>query len=107
MVNMIRNGKLFEKAINAGKINELGDYKILRREVQYKNSRLDFLLSKDKHIENPCFLEVKSVSLVVDKTAMFADTLKQASNKGVGILAYKRKVSIGNVEIYQRVDSIL
>ena len=38
---------------------------------------------------------------------LFADTLRQASKMGVGILAYKCKVSISNVEIYQRVDTIL
>jgi len=149
--------RLFQKAVNDKKISELEGYQILGREVQYKNSRLDFLLSKDNtNNETLCFVEVKSVSLVVNRTAMFpdaptlrgvkhlrhlmeamdegyescaifiiqredadrlipneftdplfAETLRQASEKGVRILAYKCKVSMDNVEIYQRVNIVL
>jgi len=53
-----------------GLLEEFHGYEVIRREVQYKNSRFDLLLSKDEKL---CFVEVKSVSLVKDRTAMFPD----------------------------------
>jgi sugar fermentation stimulation protein A len=61
---------LAAEAIEKGKMEEFKDHRILRREAQYKNSRFDLLLSKDDEF---CFLEVKSVTLVKDKLAMFPD----------------------------------
>ena len=61
---------LAAEAIKAGQLKEFADYRLVRREVQYRNSRFDLLLSKG---EIPCFLEVKSVTLVKGRTAMFPD----------------------------------
>jgi sugar fermentation stimulation protein A len=61
---------LAAEAIKAGQLEEFADYRLVRREAQYKNSRFDLLLSRG---ETLCFLEVKSVTLVKGKTAMFPD----------------------------------
>lgn len=61
---------LAAEAIEAGRLKEFEGYRVVRREVQYRNSRFDLLLSKD---ETLCFLEVKSVTLVKGRTAMFPD----------------------------------
>ena len=62
--------KLAEEAIQNREIKEFQEYRFIRREAQYKNSRFDLLLSKG---ETPCFVEVKSVSMVRDRLAMFPD----------------------------------
>ncbi|MBD3185031.1 DNA/RNA nuclease SfsA [Candidatus Poribacteria bacterium] len=69
-LNTTLPNKLTEEALKAGKLECFKDYKLIRREVQYKNSRFDFLLEKENKF---CFLEVKSVSLVKDRKAMFPD----------------------------------
>ena len=62
--------KLAATTIADGLLEEFRGYEVVRREVQYKNSRFDLLLSKDEKL---CFVEVKSVSLVKGRTAMFPD----------------------------------
>lgn len=62
--------KLAATAIADGLLEEFRGYAVVRREVQYKNSRFDLLLSKGEKL---CFVEVKSVSLVKGRTAMFPD----------------------------------
>jgi sugar fermentation stimulation protein A len=69
-LNTTLPNSLAAEAIEDGKIEEFKGYRIVRREVKYKNSRFDILLSKDGTL---CFLEVKSVTLVKDGTAMFPD----------------------------------
>jgi len=61
---------LAAEAIEAGRLKEFEGYRVVRREVQYRNSRFDLLLSKGGTL---CFLEVKSVTLVKGRTAMFPD----------------------------------
>jgi sugar fermentation stimulation protein A len=61
---------LAAEAIGNGRLKEFQDYRIVRREVQYRNSRFDLLLSRG---ETLCFLEVKSATLVKGRTAMFPD----------------------------------
>ncbi|MFC1718651.1 DNA/RNA nuclease SfsA [Candidatus Poribacteria bacterium] len=62
--------RLAAEAIKDGVLEDFAGYKLVRREAQYKNSRFDLLLSKNGKL---CFVEVKSVSLVQGKTAMFPD----------------------------------
>ena len=61
---------LVAAALAAGELPPFQEYPELRREVRYGDSRLDFLL------ESPggrCYLEVKSVTLVVEGVALFPD----------------------------------
>ena len=69
-LNTTLPNRLAAEAIEGGQIREFQGYGVVRREAQYKNSRFDLLLSKG---ETPCFLEVKSVTLVEGRTAMFPD----------------------------------
>lgn len=70
-VNTGRANRLVEEALLAGDIAELGGFAELRREVAYgvENSRADFRLD---FAEGPVFVEVKSVTLGFDSTAVAA-----------------------------------
>ena len=69
-LNTMLPNRLAAEAIANGQIGEFQGYQLIRREVQYKNSRFDLLLSKG---ETLCFVEVKSATLVEGRTAMFPD----------------------------------
>lgn len=60
---------LVHEALLHGALPELNGYSFVRREVTYGPSRLDFLLGSSP----PCLLEVKSVTLVRQRMAMFPD----------------------------------
>lgn len=70
-VNTGRANRLVEEALLAGDIAELDGFAELRREVAYgvENSRADFRLD---FAEGPVFVEVKSVTLGFDSTAVAA-----------------------------------
>lgn len=70
-VNTGRANRLVEEALLAGDIAELAGFTELRREVAYgvENSRADFRLD---FAEGPVFVEVKSVTLGFDGTAVAA-----------------------------------
>jgi sugar fermentation stimulation protein A len=68
--------KLVEEAIINGKINEISNYKYLKKEVTYSGSRFDLFLKADNDTdlkEDCCFVEVKGVTLEKDSIAMFPD----------------------------------
>lgn len=69
-LNTTLPNKLAAESIKNGQIAEFADYQLIKREAQYKNSRFDLLLERDNKL---CFVEVKSVSLVKDRIAMFPD----------------------------------
>lgn len=62
---------LFEEALKSGIISEFSSAKILAREKRIGLSRIDFFLEDSKG--SPVYLEVKSVSLVIDDTSLFPD----------------------------------
>ncbi len=57
-------------ALSNGWIEELQNYENIKPEVRHGNSRLDFMLSKNKE---RCFVEVKGVTLVNGQKALFPD----------------------------------
>ena len=63
------NGLVYE-ALAAGRLSQFAGYGDIRREVVYGASRLDFMLSGEA---GRCFIEVKSVTLVVDGRGLFPD----------------------------------
>lgn len=63
--------KVFAQAVRAGEISEFQGYSNIRPEVKVGPSRLDFLLAGKGRV--PCYVEVKSVTLVVGKEARFPD----------------------------------
>ena len=63
-----------EAWVRGGAIEELSGYEELRREVPYgKNSRIDLLLERAD--APPCYVEVKSTTLVVGREARFPDAV--------------------------------
>ena len=73
-VNTLLANTLVKEAIENGKIPELADYARLQTEVKYgnENSRIDILLSDEDeststHSKPPCYVEVKSTTLLLDE----------------------------------------
>lgn len=69
---------LVEKALQVGALPEFRRYNRFRKEVVSHNSRLDFYLEGPGVV--PCYLEVKSVTLVEDGLALFPDAPRGAEN---------------------------
>jgi sugar fermentation stimulation protein A len=69
-INSILPNRITKKALEEKWIKELSVYSKLKPEISYGKSRLDFLLS---NVEENCFVEVKGVTLVENKVALFPD----------------------------------
>lgn len=69
-INSSLPNRVVKQAITNKWINEISNYNNIKAEVKYGSSRLDFLLSNDKET---CFVEVKGVTLVKGKKALFPD----------------------------------
>ena len=82
-VNTIRANQLAEEAINNNMLNELTDYKNLKREIKYgdENSRIDILLSQSNNNQPDVYIEVKSVTLLKDKQGFFPDAVTTRGQK--------------------------
>lgn len=70
---------LVDEALMQGRLSQFAEYSDFRREVTFGESRLDFML------ESPtgrCYVEAKSVTLVVDGVGLFPDapTLRGAKH---------------------------
>lgn len=73
-----KTNALVEELINKQLIRELEGYTVVKREVSYKKSRFDFLLSKDGE---ELYLEVKTCSLFHKRVAMFPDAVSARAKK--------------------------
>ena len=69
-INSSLPNRVVKQALNNKWISEISNYNNLKAEVKYGSSRLDFMLSNDKET---CFVEVKGVTLVKGKKALFPD----------------------------------
>jgi len=65
-------GHLVAEALHEGRLASFEDYSVIRREVKLGESRLDFRLEADPD-QPPCWVEVKSVTLVENGVALFPD----------------------------------
>ena len=78
-INTLAANRLAREGIETGVVRELHGYESLRAEVPTRpGARLDFLL------ENPaqqCYVEVKNVTLVVDRVAAFPDSVSERGTK--------------------------
>lgn len=83
--------KLFHEAVADGALREFEGYSVVRREVTYGNSRLDFLLEADGNGRS-CLVEVKSVTLVREGIGRFPDAVTE---RGVRHLDELRRASLG------------
>jgi len=82
---------LVAEAVAEGNLPELKGYPRLRREVTFGNSRLDLLLEGP---QGCCYVETKSVTLVIDGVAMFPDAPTTRGVKHLNSLA--QAVSLGH-----------
>jgi sugar fermentation stimulation protein A len=71
-VNTLRANQLVEEALTNRTINELHNYKTLKREVKYgdENSKIDFLLTDENDVLT--YIEVKSVTLLGDGSRLLS-----------------------------------
>lgn len=83
-VNTQHPNRIVEEAIGLGKIEELSDFKPSRREVTYGNSRFDLEIEDGR---GAMLVEVKNVTLVQGRTAMFPDAVTARGGKHVAELA--------------------
>lgn len=78
-INTSLTNRLAREGIENGMVPELSGYDCVRGEVPYgAHSRLDFMLSGAK--EN-CFVEVKNVTLIDGKQALFPDAVTTRGQK--------------------------
>ena len=100
-VNTGRANGLVEEALQAGVISELSGFTALRREVAYgqEKSRIDFRLD---YPGGPAYVEVKSVTLGFDGTAVaaFPDAVTQRGAKHLRELAHLARDGIRAVQLY-------
>lgn len=100
-VNTGRANKLVEEALFAGIITELNGFTALKREVAYgqENSRVDFRL---EYPEGSLYLEVKSVTLGFDDTAVaaFPDAVTQRGARHLRELAALAREGVRAVLLY-------
>ena len=86
-INTGAANRLVEEAIEADNIATLSGYETLKREVKYgqENSRIDmFLTAPDRP---NCYIEVKSVTLLVDGQGYFPDAVSTRGQKHLRELA--------------------
>lgn len=78
-INTMRPNHLVREAISQGKIPELSGYPEIRSEVRYgTKSRVDILLSGP---DGSCYVEVKNVTLLSNKSALFPDAVTTRGQK--------------------------
>ncbi|GAA0854540.1 DNA/RNA nuclease SfsA [Aliiglaciecola litoralis] len=82
-INTHRANQLVIEAIHAERIPELDGYKTLKKEVKYgsENSRIDILLSDDNKVD--CYVEVKSVTLLLEDKGYFPDAKTTRGTKHI------------------------
>jgi len=95
---------LVREAIEQGVIPELAGYDTIRPEVRYgENSRIDLLLSRG---DDPCYVEVKNVTLVRNGVAAFPDAVTARGAKHLRELVTEIEKGNRGVMVYivQRED---
>lgn len=81
---------LFQEAVENGALAQFAGLTLARREVGYGESRLDFLLKADDD-RDPCFVEVKSVTLVQEGIARFPDAVTERGSRHLRELMRARR----------------
>jgi sugar fermentation stimulation protein A len=72
--------QLLHEAFEAQALPQFEGYPVVRQEVTYGDSRLDFLLEADGK-RQPCFIEVKSVTLVRAGVGYFPDAVTERGRR--------------------------
>ena len=82
-VNTLLTNDIADRLIKSKLINELSSYKVIKREVVFGDSRLDFLLSD---VKTECYMEVKNVTLKDGHAAKFPDAVTVRGRKHLNSL---------------------
>jgi sugar fermentation stimulation protein A len=77
--------RLIRRALETGRIEEFGDWQLVKSEVTLGRSRFDFLLNGQD--ETQLVLEVKSVTLVQEGVGLFPDAVTERGARHVRELA--------------------
>ncbi len=97
-------GPLVAESVREGRLVEFSDYTRVHEEVRLDDSRIDLLLAGDRGY---CWVEAKSVTLVVESVALFPDAVTARGRRHVETLA--RAVQKGDcaavVFVVQRDDA--
>jgi len=72
--------QLFQEALEGRALPEFAGLAVARREVEYGESRLDFLL-EDEGGAGSCLVEVKSVTLVQEGIGLFPDAVTERGRR--------------------------
>lgn len=99
-----RTNSIVEEGIKRGVISELSGYPHLRREVPVdfpgqKSGRLDFFLDDAKDML-PCYVEVKSVTLLQEQQNRFPDAKTTRGQKHLELLIALKKSGFRAVQLY-------
>ena len=96
---------VFREAVNAGVLADFEGYSVDRVEVPLGDSRIDLLL---RGSEGVCYVETKSINLVVDGLALFPDAPTERGRRHLDELA--GAVGMGHracaVFVVQRADAV-
>lgn len=84
--------ELVDEALRLGRIGELSGWTIEARERRWETSRFDFVLGRDGHAR--LLLEVKSVTLVEDRRALFPDAVTARGARHVQELTAAREAGV-------------
>lgn len=84
-VNTALPNRFIKIALQKQLFPELGDYQIIRPEVAYGSSRVDFLLTGEN--TRPIYVEVKNTTWVKGRLALFPDTVTTRGQKHLRELA--------------------
>ncbi|MEE1155931.1 MAG: DNA/RNA nuclease SfsA [Methanobrevibacter sp.] len=100
------NSIVYDAIIN-GRINELAGYNYHQREKTIDNSRIDIYLANEvddccgmSFLEEPCFVEVKGVTLVVGTEARFPDAPTERGTKHLKELIKLKKEGFRTVVFF-------
>ena len=113
-INTMHPNKLVPEAVEAGVIEELGGFETIRREVKVSaHTRLDLCL---EGTDGNCFVEVKNVTLAVNRTAAFPDAVSERGTKHLReLMRLKRRghraaivfvIQRGDCEYFRPADEI-
>ena len=98
-INTQRPNRIVETAIENGAIKELLGYKSLKREQKYgQASKIDLLLEDPDR--EPCYVEIKNVTLKEGKNLYFPDAVTQRGQKHLQELMDIKKTGARAVMFY-------
>lgn len=101
-VNTLLTNDLALALLRRNLVKELTEYRVVKREIVYGESRLDFLLSDGK----TCYMEVKNVTLKSGSAAEFPDAVTTRGRRHLNALIRAREEGHGARMLYivQRSD---